>query len=111
MNKTKKNKTKKSTKKSIIKSKLDTDIVAILTIAIGTIVLFSLFSMRMGIVGNVINGTVFSLMGFGGYFFPFFIIGTGLIFILDRFNKYELKATIACLFIFFSFLIILDGSP
>ncbi|MDY0234480.1 MAG: DNA translocase FtsK 4TM domain-containing protein [Gudongella sp.] len=105
----KKKKPTKSTKKNIPKSKLDTDIVAILTIAIGIIVLFSLFSMRMGIIGNIINGTVFSLMGFGGYFFPIFILATGVTLLLDRFDKIQLRVIISLLVVFMSFIIILDG--
>lgn len=104
-----KGKSKKILNKKTIKKEYNKDIIGVVIVAIGIITLISLFSIKMGLVGQVINGTTFSLMGFGGYFFPFFIIGTGLIFILDRFNKYELKATIACLFIFFSFLVILDG--
>lgn len=109
MSKTKKNKLNKSAKKNTIKSKLDTDIVAILVIAIGIIVLFSLFSMRMGIVGNIINGTVFSLMGFGGYFFPIFILATGITLLLDRFDKVQLRVIISLMIIFTSFIIVLDG--
>lgn len=109
MNKTKKNKMKKSPKNNIIESKLQTDIVAILTIAIGIIVLFSLFSLRMGIVGNIINGTVFSLMGFGGYFFPIFIIATGITLLLNRFDKIQLRVIISLLVVFISFIIVLDG--
>lgn len=109
MNKIKKNKPKKSAKKNITKSKLDTDIVAIMTIAIGVIVLFSLFSLKMGIVGNIINGTIFSLMGFGGYFFPIFILATGIILLLNRFDKIQLRVIISLLVVFTSFIIILDG--
>lgn len=109
VNKIKKNKTKKPAKKNIAKSKLNTDIVAIMTIAIGIIVLFSLFSMRMGIVGNIINGTIFSLMGFGAYFFPLFILATGITLLLNRFDKIQLRVIISLLVVFTSFIVILDG--
>ena len=108
MNKKKKN-VKKVNNKNTIKTSLNTDLVAMLTIAIGTIVLFSLFSMKMGIVGNVINGTVFSLMGFGGYFFPILILATGITLLLDRFDKIQLRVIISFIVIFTSFIIVLDG--
>ncbi|WFA09750.1 DNA translocase FtsK [Tissierella sp. Yu-01] len=103
---------KKSRKKSkkVKTVELDNDIIGISILALGIIILFSLFSTRMGIVGQIINGTTFSLMGFGGYFFPFLIFGTGLVFILNRFKQTEYKAIISLIIIFISFLIILDGS-
>jgi S-DNA-T family DNA segregation ATPase FtsK/SpoIIIE len=63
----------------------------------------------MGLVGQIINGTTFSLMGFGGYFFPFIIVGTGLILLMDRFKNNVLKVNIALWVILFCFLIILDS--
>lgn len=100
---------KKSTNKTKAKIKISNDILGFIIIALGIMVLLSLFSTKMGLVGQIINGTSFSLMGFGGYFFPFFIVGTGLVFIMDRFNKSERKAIISILVILISFLVILDG--
>lgn len=105
----KKGKSKKISNKKIIKKVYNNDIIGIVVIAIGLITLISLFSSRMGLVGQIINGTTFSLMGFGGYFFPLFIIGTGLIYIFDSFNKSEMKAVISIIVIFLGFLVILDG--
>lgn len=102
-------KKKKNVKKSNPKLKISNDILGFIIVALGIMVLLSLFSTKMGLVGQVINGTTFSLMGFGGYFFPFFIVGTGLIFIMDRFNKSRVKAIISIVVILISFLIILDG--
>ena len=107
MNK-KTNKTSKITKKDN-KSALNHDILGMVLLAFGLIVLFSLFSTKMGLVGQIINGTSFSLMGFGGYFLPLLIFGIGIIFILDRFQGDEFKAIISLLIIFISYLIIADG--
>lgn len=104
-----KGKSKKKINNKKIKSEFNKDFLGLIIIAAGVISLISLFSAKMGLVGQVINGTTFSLMGFGGYFFPLFIIGAGLIFILERYNKSEIKSIIAILIVFISFLIILDG--
>lgn len=89
--------------------KLSLDIIGIIVIGVGVVMLFSLFSLRMGIVGEIINGTTFSLMGFGGYFLPLFIIGSGIILLMERFDKIQLRILIALIIIFLSFLIVLDG--
>ena len=104
-----KGKSKKTINKKKIKREFNKDFLGLVIIAAGIISLISLFSVKMGLVGQVINGTTFSLMGFGGYFFPLFIIGAGLIFILERYNKSEIKSIVAILIVFISFLIILDG--
>ncbi len=107
------NKSKKKTKKTInnktVKKEYNKDIIGVIIISLGLITLLSLFSTKMGLVGQIINGTTFSLLGFGGYFFPLFIIGTGCIFILDRFDKSGLKPFIATIVIFLSLLVVLDG--
>lgn len=96
------------TKKATV-DKLGLDIIGILVIGVGVVMLFSLFSLKMGIIGEIINGTTFSLMGFGGYFFPLFIIGSGIILLMERFDKIQLRILIALIIIFLSFLIVLDG--
>ncbi|NLL82358.1 MAG: DNA translocase FtsK [Tissierellia bacterium] len=63
----------------------------------------------MGLVGQIINGTTFSLMGYGGYYFPLLIFGIGIVFILDRFENLEFEAIISLTIVFISFLIIADG--
>ena len=88
------NKTKRKTSNKVEYSK---DIIGVIIVALGLLTLLSLFSTKMGILGQIINGTTFSLMGFGGYFFPFFIMGTGLVFIIDRFENHERKVIIAIL--------------
>lgn len=89
--------------------KLGLDIMGIIVIGVGVVMLFSLFSLRMGIVGEIINGATFSLMGFGGYFLPLFIIGSGIILLMERFDRIQLRILIAMIIIFLSFLIVLDG--
>lgn len=106
---TQKRKSKKRTIKKTNKKELNKDIIGIIIVAIGLITMISLFSRKMGIVGQVIHGTCFSFMGFGGYFFPLFVMSIGYIYILDRFNKLEFRNTIAILIIFLSLLIVLDG--
>lgn len=101
-------KTKRKTKKDK-RFSFSRDIKGVVLLAIGLIVLFSLFSTRMGLIGQLINGTTFSLMGFGGYFFPFLIFGIGIVFLMDRFENVESRAIIALTIIHISFLIISDG--
>ena len=96
------------TKKATV-DKLGLDIIGILVIGVGVVMLFSLFSLKMGIIGEIINGTTFSLMGFGGYFFPLFIIGSGIILLMERFDRIQLRILVALIIIFLSFLIVLDG--
>lgn len=96
------------TKKATV-DKLGLDIIGILVIGVGVVMLFSLFSLKMGIIGEIINGTTISLMGFGGYFFPLFIIGSGIILLMERFDRIQLRILVALIIIFLSFLIVLDG--
>lgn len=104
-----KNKRKTKPTKKIVKKEHNKDILGIIIISIGIIVMVSLFSLKMGLVGQILNATTFNLMGFGGYFSPILIISIGLIFILDRYNKLEGKTILAAIIIFLSFLVILDG--
>ena len=106
---TQKRKSKKRTIKKTNKKEFNKDIIGIIIVAIGLITMISLFSTKMGIVGQVIHNISFSSMGFGGYFFPLFVISIGLIYILDRFDNLEFRNTIAILTIFVSLLIVLDG--
>ena len=108
-NKRKKTNTNKSKTKVAKKVEYSKDIIGVIIIALGVLTLLSLFSTKMGILGQIVNGTTFSLMGFGGYFFPFFIMGTGLVFIMDRFEKKERKVVFGILVILLSSLIIFDG--
>lgn len=105
----KKTAAKKTNKSNKSISKMNTDILGIVVLAVGVIILISLFSSKMGLVGNVINGTTFTMMGFGGYFFPIFIIATGIVLLLERFDKIQLRIILSLVMIFIGFLIILDG--
>ncbi len=105
-------KSKKKTRKTIKKktsNQFNKDIIGSIIIGIGIMSLISLFSFKMGIIGSMIRGTTFLLMGFGGYFFPIFIISIGIIFILDRFDGKEGKKSLMLLIILLTTLVILDG--
>lgn len=91
------------------KIKYSSDIIGIIIIAIGLVSMISLFSYKMGIIGNVIRGTTFSFMGFGGYFLPLTIIGLGLVFILDKYDNSKVKMALSVLLIFLSMLVMFDG--
>ena len=90
-------------------SKINTDILGIVVLAVGVIILISLFSSKMGIIGNILNGTTFTMMGFGGYFLPIFVIGAGIVLLLERFDKIQLRIILSLAIIFIGFLIVLDG--
>lgn len=110
-------KKKKDTKKTTIRqnkkqnkiSNLNTDILGIVVLGIGLITLISLFSARMGLVGRILNSTTFTTIGFGAYILPLFIIGSGIVLLLERFEKIQLRIILALTAIFISFLIVLDG--
>ncbi|MDU5079933.1 MAG: DNA translocase FtsK [Bacillota bacterium] len=100
---------KKTTKKMEDKNKYNKDIMGVIIVAIGILSMISLFSFKMGIIGSIIRGTTFSFMGFGSYLFPLIIVGSGMVFILDKFNHQEGKIILSMGFILLSILIILDG--
>jgi len=102
-------KNKGKTKTNKLKKDFNRELYGIIIIACGILFMISLFSFKMGIIGSIIRGTTFSLMGFGGYFFPIIIICIGLIFILDKFNKIEINTILLSTLIFINFLIFLDG--
>lgn len=102
-----KKKTKK--KKKLNDRQFNNEIIGSAVIGFGIISLISLFSFKMGIIGSIIRGTTFSLMGFGGYFFPIVIIGMGYILISDRFDDRENKKILSLLSILLIFLVMLDG--
>ncbi|WP_353095250.1 DNA translocase FtsK 4TM domain-containing protein [Tissierella praeacuta] len=104
-----KNGKKKTAKKTQAKDKYNRDIIGIIIVALGVLSMVSLFSFNMGIMGSIIKGTTFSLMGFGAYFFPLIIIASGIIFILDDYNYMEGKMILSMGFILLSILIMLDG--
>lgn len=109
MNKNKKVK-KTNSVKGNSKYKYNKEIVGISIIATGLLSMLSLFSLKMGLVGSIIRSTTFSFMGFGGYLFPITIIATGTIILLDTFDLKERKMILSIVFIFLSFLVILNGN-
>lgn len=109
MNKKKKVK-KTNSVKGNSKYKYNKEIVGISIIATGLLSMLSLFSFKMGLVGSIIRSTTFSFMGFGGYLFPITIIATGTIILLDTFDLKERKMILSIVFIFLSFLVILNGN-
>lgn len=100
---------KKKNKKAKAKQQFNKDIIGSVIIAVGIIWMISLFSLQMGIVGSILRGTIFLLMGFGGYLFPIILVSIGVIFIMDRYNNKELEKSIILLIILISILIFLDG--
>lgn len=109
----KKNEAKKSStksqKKQVRVSSMNSDILGIIVLGVGVITLASLFSARMGLVGRILNSTTFTTIGFGAYILPLFIIGSGVVLLLERFDKVQLRIILALTAIFISFLIVLDG--
>ncbi|OLS01774.1 DNA translocase FtsK [Tissierella creatinophila] len=104
-------KTKKRSKKGkkTEETRFNKDIIGLIIIAVGIISMISLFTFKVGLIGSIIRGTTFSMMGFGGYFMPLILIGLGIIIILDRFNKNEVKKTIIIFGLFLMFLVALDS--
>ncbi|HZK33458.1 MAG TPA: DNA translocase FtsK 4TM domain-containing protein [Tissierellaceae bacterium] len=100
-------KTKRKRKKNI--STYNLDIIGIGIILLGLIIGISLFDFNMGIIGSIFKNGSFLLMGFGAYMFPIILIIIGLILVIDKFQKREMKIIIYVLLIFLSVLIILDG--
>ncbi|MEY8415805.1 DNA translocase FtsK 4TM domain-containing protein [Tissierella praeacuta] len=100
---------KKTIKKTQKKNKYNKDIIGIIVIALGILSMISLFSSNMGIIGSIIKGTTFSLMGFGSYFFPLIIIASGIIFFLEDYKHMEGRMILSMGFILLSILVMLDG--
>ncbi len=95
--------------KKIKKDTYNKDVLGISIIVISLIYSLSIFGVNMGIVGNILKVTSFSLMGFGAYFFSILSIIVGVIFIIDTYENKEIKVAIYTSIIFASVLIILDG--
>ena len=91
------------------KTKLNKDIIGIIIIALGIISMISLFTFKVGLVGSIIRGTTFSMMGFGGYFMPIILLGLGITIILDKFNENEVKKTTIIFCLFLILLVALDS--
>lgn len=100
---------KKTSKTNQNKLKYNKQIINLSSIAIGLLILLSLFSVKMGIIGSIIRNIILFLMGFGGYLFPLCIISISLISILDTFNIQEKKIILSVSLIFISILIIFDN--
>lgn len=96
----------KKTKKN---QEFNKDIIGIIIIAFGIITMISLFTFKVGLVGSIIRGTTFSMMGFGGYLVPILLIGLGIINILDKFDKKEIKTVTVLLSLFLILLVALDS--
>lgn len=114
MNKTKdKRKTKnrnKDSNKSFKPLDHNRDLVGFILIGYAILSIFSLFSDKMGIFGRLINNLSFTILGFGGYLFPLFILLVALILLMSRFDKSYVKNIITLGIIFISVLILLDKS-
>lgn len=108
MSKSKKQKRNNNKVKKIYE-KFNNEIIGMIIIALGILILISLFSLQMGIIGKLIKRTTFILMGLGAYIFPVFVIGIGTIFLLDKYDKKELKTSIILLIVLLSVLVLLDS--
>lgn len=102
----------KSSKKKKNKNDLkqfNRDLIGSLIVVVGILWMISLFSFQMGIIGSLLRGTSFFLMGFGAYFFPIGLIAVGLIFILDRFDNREMEKALLIIALYLTLLIFLDS--
>lgn len=88
--------------------KYNKEIIGIITIFFGILSVISLFSNKTGIIGAFLKNLYFTLMGFGGYFFPWIIIIIGVLFITNKFNINKHIKSIYLLVIFSCFLTFLD---
>ncbi len=104
-------KRKKIHKKNKTKNRIDynKDIIGIILIGIGIIFMISLFTSRVGLIGFLINNTVFSMTGFGGYIIPVILISLGIIIILDKLDKNILKTISIIVILFIILLVALDS--
>lgn len=98
---------KKRNKKKV--NNFNKDIIGLIVIALSIISMISIFTSKVGLIGNGINTTLFSLSGLGGYFLPIFLLILGIIIILDKFSKKQLKPTIIITILFLFLLIALDS--
>lgn len=96
----------KSKKKG--KIKYNREILGVIILLFGLFSLISLFSNKTGLVGIVLRNTYFTLMGFGGYFFPLVIIGTSLLFLIAKFEGDDKFKTACLLILFLCLLVFLD---
>lgn len=96
-------------RKKTEETKFNKDVMGLIIIALGVISMISLFTFKVGLIGSIIRGITFSMMGFGGYFMPVILIGLGIITILDKFNKKEVNKTIIIFCLFLMFLVALDS--
>jgi len=108
MSKTKRQKKQKNRNRSLFE-KNNKEIISMIMLSIGILMMISLFSSQMGLVGSLIRRTTFILMGFGGYFLPILFISIGVIFLLERYDQKEFKVSIILSIILLSFIIFLDS--
>ncbi len=84
------------------------EITAIFIVTFAILSIISLFSDKTGILGRILRGFYFKLMGFGGYIFPLIILCIGILFLLDKININGEKKALYLSIIFICFLVILD---
>lgn len=77
------------------------EVYGIAFIVFSVLFMMSLFSYKIGIVGLIIRGTMFPLMGFGAYFFPIiiFIVGINIFSAKSELLNYKNYILIFCLFL------------
>ena len=107
--KTKKNKKKYKKRKVNKKKDFNKDISGLIIIALGIVTMISLFTSKVGLVGSLLRKATFFMMGFGGYIIPIVLIGLGIVIILDKFDKKEIKIIIVSISLFIMLLVALDS--
>nr|WP_300004544.1 DNA translocase FtsK [Tissierella sp.] len=105
-----KKKQKPKKKRKIKKEKdFNKDIVGLIIVALGIISMISLFTFKVGLVGSLIRGTTFTMMGFGGYLMPIILTIAGIIIILNKFDNKEIKIITVLMSLLVILLVALDS--
>ena len=86
------------------------ELIAIILIIVGFISLISLFSSKMGIVGNLFYKLFTFLAGSGNFIFPFLIVFWGFIYGMKKFEENFSKIFISTFIIAICILVFLDGT-
>lgn len=86
------------------------ELIAIILIIVGFISLISLFSSKMGIVGNLFYKLFTFLAGSGNFIFPFLIVFWGFIYGMKKFEENFSKIFISTFIISICILVFLDGT-
>lgn len=86
-------------KKNKNKNKSNEEILGIILLTSGILLLLSIFSKSLGSLGKVMNNLLFSVMGFGTYFFPILIIYCAITKIVNKNINYRKFYSVIIFFI------------